>query len=273
VNFSIHGYFKRLRSAFVGIVVISFLPALFFGVNPMLDLKVWEYSINGIKYQLFPDIFDKYQYSMTLFFGALIVSLFFALLLTFLTTLLPKFLQRIVTGFLTLLESIPDLFIVISLQLGIIYVYKKTGWLITNISALYDNPIYLLPILTLSILPTIQLFKISLLLMKEEQDKPYITVARSMGLSRFYITLKHVFRNILTSLFQYSKTIFVFMLSNLFVVEYVFNLNGLIKAMIYTQGVAFIVIALLIAIPFSFLFELAENYSFSENKQREEDAA
>jgi ABC-type dipeptide/oligopeptide/nickel transport system permease component len=266
-------YLKRLKSVLVGILIISVLPPLLFGINSMTTQNAWEFSINHISFKLFPDVFEKYQYSMTIFFASLLIGLIFALVLTFLTTLLPKFLQRIIFGILTLLESLPDLFIVVALQVCVIMIYQKTGTLVANVSMFYDNPIYLLPILTLSILPTIQLFKVTLLLMKEEQHKPYVTVARAMGLGRLYITLKHVFRNIITSLFQYYKSIFVFMLSNLFIVEFVFNLNGVMMTMLYTQGVAFIVTALLIAIPFSLIFEFAENYNISVHKEQREDAA
>lgn len=273
MNFSLKSYLKRLRSIILGILIIGILPALLFGTNTQVEQNVWEYSIRNLKYPLFPDVFEKYQYSMTIFFGALLTGLAAALILTFFTTLLPRFLQRIVYGLLTFLESLPDLFIVVVLQFTVIYIYQSTGILVANISNVYNNPIYLLPILTLAILPTIQLFKIALLLMKDEQHKPYVTVARAMGLSRFYITIVHVFRNILTSLVQYYKTIFVFMLSNLFIVEYVFNLNGIMNILLNTKGVAFMVTALMIAIPFSLLFEIAESNTIKVNKQEEEEAA
>lgn len=273
MTFSFSSYLKRLRAIIIGILIISILPALLFGTNTQLEQNVWEYSVNRIKYPLFPDVFNKYQYSMIIFFCALFTGLIAALILTFFTTLLPRILQRVVYGILTFLESLPDLFIVVVLQFSIIYIYKSTGVLVSNISNVYNNPIYLLPILTLSILPTIQLFKITLLLMKDEQHKPYVTVARSMGLSRIYITIKHVFRNILTSLVQYYKTIFVFMLSNLFIVEYVFNLNGIMNVLLNTKGIAFMVTALMIAIPFSILFEIAESNTIKLTKQEEEDAA
>jgi ABC-type dipeptide/oligopeptide/nickel transport system permease component len=210
---------------------------------------------------------------MTIFFASLFIGLIIAMILTFVTTLLPKFLQRMIFGFLTLFESLPDLFIAVALQVSVIYIFKRTGWLVADVTMFFNKPIYLLPIITLSILPTIQLFKMTLLLMKEEQDKPYVTVAKAMGLGRLYITLKHVFRNIITSLFQYYKSIFVFMLSNLFIVEYVFNLNGFMIAFLYSRGVAFVVTALILALPFSLIFELVENYAGSANKQEREEAA
>ncbi|MBH0158093.1 MULTISPECIES: ABC transporter permease subunit [Fictibacillus] len=272
MNFSFTSYLKRLRSILIGVLIISFLPSIFFGIAPLQSMKLWEYTIENRKYSLFPDIFDKFFYSMTIFFTALLLGLLVALLLTFLATLLPRPLKRAVYGFLTLLESLPDLFIVIALQVSAVYIFKKTGLLIANVSGVYDNRIYFFPILTLSVLPTIQLFKITFLLMKEEQNKPYITVARAMGLGNLYITLNHVFRNIMTSLFQYSKTIFVFMLSNLFILEYVFNLNGIMTIMLNTQGVSFIITVLFIAIPFSFLFEVMESYRGGLNVQKEDAA-
>lgn len=273
--FSFHSYLRRLRSTILGILIISILPALIFGINTQLHQQVYVYSLRGLTVtkDMFPEIYDQFFYSMKIFFAALLVGLLVALILTFITTMLPRFIQRIIYGFLTALESLPDLFIVVILQVFIVYLYKKTGIVIYFYND-YNNPIYLLPIIVLSIVPTIQLFKITLLLMREEQHRPYVTVARAMGLSRFYITLKHVFRNILTSLFQYSKTIFVFMLSNLFIVEYVYNLNGIMYLLMNTKGAAFLVTALFIAIPFSVLFEMADNYNAAvNNKQMEENAA
>ncbi|WNB91793.1 ABC transporter permease subunit [Bacillus sp. NEB1478] len=273
MNFSLKRYFNRVRSIVFGILIISILPPLLIGFNSMQTFKAWAFSINGIERDLFPDIFDKYKYSMTIFFASLLIGLIIALILTFLTTLLPKILQQMIFGFLTLLESLPDLFIAVSLQFIIIYIFKRTGWLVADVTMFFNKPIYLLPIITLSILPTIQLFKMTLLLMKEEQQKSYVTVARAMGLGRLYITLKHVFRNIITSLFQYYKSIFVFMLSNLLIVEYVFNLNGFMITMLYSRGVAFVVTALILALPFSLVFELVENYAGSRSKQEKEEAA
>ncbi|MDM5318166.1 ABC transporter permease subunit [Fictibacillus sp. b24] len=272
--FSVHSYLRRLRSTVLGILIISILPALIFGINTQLHQEVYVYSMKGLTVtrDMFPEIYDQFFYSMKIFFAALLLGLFAALVLTFITTMLPRFLQRIVYGSLTILESLPDLFIVAALQVFIVYLYKKTGIVIYFYND-YNNPIYLLPIIVLSIVPAIQLFKITLLLMKEEQYRPYVTVARAMGLSRFYITLKHIFRNILRSLLQYSKTIFVFMLSNLFIVEYVYNLNGIMYLLMNTKGAAFLITALFIAIPFSVLFEFADNYNASVNKTQKKEIA
>ncbi|MBD7962747.1 ABC transporter permease subunit [Fictibacillus norfolkensis] len=266
-------YGKRLRSIIIGVIIISFFPTLFFGVEQQKSMKPWEYMLGGRAYSLFPDIFEKFLYSMTILLAALLFGLFLALTITFISTLLPRSLQKIIYGFYTMLEALPDLFIIIVLQVSVVAIYKKTGLLIGNVSNVYESKIYFFPILTLSILPAIQLFKITYLLLNEEMNKPYVNVARSLGHSNVYITINHVFRNVLASLFHYSRTIFVFMLSNLFILEYVFNLHGIMTIMLNTKGVAFIITVLFVAIPFSFLFEWIERYTQRLNVHREEEAA
>ncbi|MCF6138627.1 ABC transporter permease subunit [Pseudalkalibacillus berkeleyi] len=268
---SIGNYFRKLKSIVFGVVVISFLPSLLYGFDQTINLRT--YSLNGKSYNIFPDIFDKYFYSMTIFFGAILVGLFLAVLFTFITSLLPYYFKRFVYGLLTLFESLPDLFIVISLQLLIVYIFQKTGWLISNVTVVYDDKIYLIPILALSALPTIQLFKMTFLLLNEERNKPYVAVARSMGLGEYFILIRHVFRNVLFNLFLYFKTIFVFMLSNLFILEYVFNIHGLMRIMLSPNTFVFLISTVLITIPFLFLFEATQSFISKSIGDQEVDAA
>ena len=76
---------------------------------------------------------------------------------------------------------------------------------------------YLLPILTLSILPIIYLYKICLLNYNDELHKDYINVAVAKGLKPFYILFKHILINALFSIFYNAKSIFLFMISNMIV--------------------------------------------------------
>ncbi len=268
---SFQTYFKKLKTIFLGVVFISFLPSLLYGFDQTINLR--SYTLNGKTYDLFPSIFDKYLYSMTILLGALLVGLFVAIVLTFLTSLLPNLLKRFVYGLITLFESLPDLLIVISLQLIIVYIFQKTGWLISNVTVVYDDKVYLLPILALSALPTIQLFKITFLLLNEERVKPYVTVVKAMGIGDYYILIRHVFRNVLFNLFLYFKTIFVFMLSNLFILEYVFNIHGLMMIMLSPNTFVFLISTMLITIPFLFLFEVVQSFLHKSTSSKEVEAA
>lgn len=265
------GYLRKLKSVSIGIIIISLLPSLISGLDQTFNLR--NYQMNGKTYDIFPGIFEKYFYSMTIVLGALVIGLFFAILFTFGATLLPRFLKRLVYGILTVFESVPDLLIVLSLQMFIIYIYQKTGWLISNVTVVYDDKIYLVPILVLSVLPTIQLFKITFLLLEEEKYKPYVNVAKSMGLGDYYILIRHVFRNVLFNLFLYFKTIFVFLLSNLFIVEYIFNIHGLMRIMLSPNTFVFLISTILIAVPFLYVFELAQWMIHKSTGEREKEAA
>ncbi|ANU12174.1 peptide ABC transporter permease [Planococcus antarcticus DSM 14505] len=55
----------------------------------------------------------------------------------------------------------------------------------------------------------------------------YVELARSLGFSKVYIILVHLFRNAIVSVFFQSKKTMWFMLSNLFVLELMFNLPGI----------------------------------------------
>ncbi|WP_330962190.1 ABC transporter permease subunit [Planococcus antarcticus] len=84
-----------------------------------------------------------------------------------------------------------------------------------------------MPILCLMILPMIQLYRLCMLTFQEEERQMYVELARSLGFSKVYIILVHLFRNAIVSVFFQSKKTMWFMLSNLFVLELMFNLSGI----------------------------------------------
>nr|WP_269147304.1 ABC transporter permease subunit [Planococcus antarcticus] len=77
------------------------------------------------------------------------------------------------------------------------------------------------------ILPMIQLYRLCMLTFQEEERQMYVELARSLGFSKVYIILVHLFRNAIVSVFFQSKKTMWFMLSNLFVLELMFNLSGI----------------------------------------------
>jgi peptide/nickel transport system permease protein len=147
--------------------------------------------------------------------------------MSILTVMLPHRLRRGVKFIFFTLESIPDLFIIALSQLFVIFILQKTGFLIADIAAIDQEQIYMLPIFCLSILPTIQLYRISMIILEDEMGKDYVLLARSIGLRKFPIILLYVLRNAMISLFFQSKKTIWFMLSNLFVLEYLFNMQGI----------------------------------------------
>ncbi|MFC0272392.1 ABC transporter permease subunit [Metabacillus herbersteinensis] len=134
------------------------------------------------------------------------------------TMLLPqKFRERIKFA-IFLLESLPDILVIILLQLLIIMIYKKTDILLMKVVAVGDERAYLLPIICLALLPTIQLYRLCLHLFEEEFTKDYVLLTRAKGLKHSFILVVHILRNTVISMFLDSKKTIWYMLSALVVV-------------------------------------------------------
>jgi peptide/nickel transport system permease protein len=221
----------------------------------------WIFRIRGglKEYPLFPMLWDRYFYTMSVFAISLGIALLVAYLLMIFLHILPIKIKKLFISLFTIIESLPDVFIIISLQVFIILYYKKTGVLLAQI-AVFQEDIYLLPVMCLSIIPLFLLLKTMLFFIKEEQSKMYVDLAKVKGLSDFRILLIHTFRNVLYSLFYRSKLIFSFMLSNLFIIEVLFNMNGAMQFLIPARGAEFIITAILLFIPFFVFFSATEKF-------------
>ncbi|UYZ21546.1 hypothetical protein [Mesobacillus jeotgali] len=93
----------------------------------------------------------------------------------------------------------------------------------------------------------------------EELDKQYILLAKAKGLSYFYMLNVHVVRNISQDLKGHFKTIVWMMLSTLFMVEYIFNLNGLMLFNIkYVSVELFVFSCILFFTPFFLIYRLID---------------
>ncbi|MGI2327793.1 ABC transporter permease subunit [Planococcus sp. YIM B11945] len=231
----------------VGILLVSGLPTLLTGMLagefpiaeyfrtlgmvlrdlwPLQDLSVYNYRIQQ-EMPVFPKILEYISYSLQILFLALAAAVFFAIVFTVGTMLLGEKLRDRVKMALYFLESLPDLLIIMLMQLAVIFFFKQTGILVSKIAVLGDDRIYWLPVFCLALLPTIQLYRLCMLTFQEEERKMYVELARSLGFSRVFIVLVHMFRNAIISVFFQSKKTMWFMLSNLFVLELMFNLPGI----------------------------------------------
>lgn len=180
----------------------------------------------GNTYSMFPTFWAYYNYSLIIFLGSLLLAVMIAFILTFMTIRLPRKLSAYLLKVLSLLESIPDIFIIIIIQFTVIVTFKRTGILLAPVAG-GNDPVYILPIVTLSILPTIFIFKLLLLFVEDELTKPYVELAESKGLGKVYIFSMHIIRNFSSSLMNHMKSFILILLSNLIVFERLFNIYGL----------------------------------------------
>lgn len=230
----------------LGIICISAIPSLFSNgihigfhqywetlskiINSLVHAKDMVYpKQNGMRvfeYNVFPDYWSFYVYSLTIFSSAFGASLFIGLLLTFVTVLQSPKKIKIIVSVLSFLESIPDLLIITIFDFLVIFIFNKTGILLFNIAGAFERS-YFVPILTLAVLPGILFFRIFLLAVLDEEIELYVELAKSKGLKKSRIILVHIYRNALITLCTHLKSIFFVLLSNLVIVEYVFNITGI----------------------------------------------
>ncbi|MET3729325.1 peptide/nickel transport system permease protein [Fictibacillus halophilus] len=256
----------------VGIIALGAAPALFNGlslnithyyltfgnlVQKLLEPSSLTYSYYKVVRPLFPEILIRYKESLFIFSSSFIVSLLLAIVIVYsLTRINPRVVNRI-KQCIVYLEALPDILIIMTLQLSVVWLFKKTGILIVEVAAAGDQKIRALPIICLSIPTTIMFTKILLLRIEEEYEKPYVSLANSKGLSHFTVFFKHVLRNVLLRFFFFTKTNIWLMLSNLYIIEYFFNSIGLfIFVKDYNSIETFTVALLLIYVPIFIYFKV-----------------
>lgn len=268
----------RLTLKFVlsvaGIILIGAFPDLFSGVQ--LDFSGYflsleslfssiihpnglDYIISGVKRPLFPKILEPWSYSIILLFSAFFIAFAVSLATTYFTMLLSEKTRDKIKFVLFSLESVPDVLIIEIFTLIVIGLYKETGFLFLNIATYGAAKAYTLPIIVLAVLPTILLYRTMILGFEEETNQPYVDLARSKGLGIHHLLVSHIFRNALIHIFQHSKFTIWFMLSNLLVVEYIFNIHGLLYFMFMQNSAEVFTIGLfLLFLPIFVLFSIGQ---------------
>lgn len=182
---------------------------------------------NGMAYSIFLQFWDHYFYSLIIFISALLLSLGLGIGMAYLTVRLTEKRRQIVSKTISLLEALPDLFIIIVIQYGVLFYFKQTGTLLFPVAGTGQNKSYFLPILALALIPTLMVYKVILFLVQDELEKTYVNLAKSKGFSQTYVFFHHILRNITPSIFSHSKSIVLLLLSSMVIFERIFNINGI----------------------------------------------
>lgn len=265
----------KIASSFLAILILSGIPYLFDGLKPnfpayfkkILDLCVQLTNVsemtymtgNNISRPLIPAILLPLSNSYILLFGALLITIALSFLFAVAIIQLNKKRIALFKEMFIYIQAIPDIFYIISFQIIILTIYKKTDIMVFNFVSYGDVQARFLPTLALAIVPTMLLTRLMINLFIEETFKNYVEFAQSKGLHFLYILLHHIFPNVIFSLFHYSKTIILFLLTNLFVVEYLFNVNGVMFFLLkYHYPEVFLMSLITLYFPLLILFQLYE---------------
>lgn len=208
------------------------------------------YTITQTERPLFPIILLALWSSMRILFLAIAISLGSSLILLIIYTVSGRIVKNGIKSVGAVLESVPDIFVIATLQLFIIWLFKKTGILLGDVASLDPNEIIFLPAVTLSVLPTFFFLVLMISFVKEEEDLPYVELARSKGLTKYRILFIHMIRNILVSLTYHGKQIVWMMLSNLLILEYLYNVFGVTSFLFtYNTPAIFAITSILLFLP------------------------
>ncbi|MCC2380193.1 ABC transporter permease subunit [Bacillus wiedmannii] len=268
----------QLVAAILCIICLGALPRLFKGLQMDL-IGFWNTIVflgekllqpGEITYgfrdsrKLFPQIWIHYIETMIVFLSAFLLSLFIAYVLVVWVLQRSHMKQKMWNGIFLTLESIPDILLILLSQLLVVILFQKTGFMPVKLAGLGEERIRLLPIICLTIPTTLLFIKLLLLRFKEELEKEYSLFAKSKGLSLRHILTHHISRNVLLTTIYYAKTNILFMLSNLYIIEWIFNTYGMFvfvkensKLEIFTVSLVILYVPLFIL--FRILHTLLEN--------------
>ncbi|WLR55600.1 ABC transporter permease subunit [Mesobacillus subterraneus] len=253
-------------------ITIGSLPVLLRGLT--FDTEgyfhnIWElafkiFTLSNLtydgKHEMLPAVMGRFFYSMKTLGMAMFVATAMAFLLSYLVVLFFEKKKDYILSFIEIIRSIPDVLWMFLLQAAVIWVFKTFGVKFVQTTSLgSDNQAVLLPLISLSLPISLFLTQIIVLKIFEELDKQYILLAKAKGLSFFYMLNVHVVRNISEDLKGHFKTIVWMMLSTLVMVEYIFNLNGLMLFNIkYVSVELFVFSCILFFTPFFLIYRLID---------------
>lgn len=257
-----------LLSAFVGLFtnglplnLTSYIDIVLLIIKSLIFPQLIEFTgPTGFEYSIFTNFWDFYLYSAYIFLAALFFSMMIGIVVAYLTTLLPKKINLFTIKMASLLESLPDLFIIIVIQFSVLFYFKQTGIQLFSTIATAQNRSYLLPVVALTLIPALMIYKVVLFLVNEEMEKSYIQLAKGIGFDKTQLFFTYVLRNITPSIVLQSKSVIIILLSSMVIFEKLFNINGIFTFIIsYPEPeiIAFslIMIYLPIFIVYTFLIE------------------
>lgn len=132
--------------------------------------------------------------------------------------------------------SVPDLFLIITLQLLIMEGFE--AGLLPHIVVYGSDQlsVIILDIIFLAIYPMFYIANVTFFSIRDEQGMDYIRTAFSKGTSSLKVLYRHVLKNSFIKILSHTNTITLYTLSNLFIVEYLTNYRG--AAYFFFQTVA-----------------------------------
>ena len=194
-------------------------------IRGMLDLSAFE---NDSLREIIKVIYHASKLSILLVFSALLLSTTIGIFRGMVEAYRSK---KSKLGSLATLVffSIPEVLIV----LVVLYLYTIFIKAFPNIKDVLPLNDFILPLLTLSIIPTIYVSRMTLIAIEEEMSKDYIKNEKAKGFSRKKIIFVELLPAVVFKIVDVMPTIVTMLFSNMIIVEYLFNYQGILYYLIY----------------------------------------
>lgn len=167
-------------------------------------------------------ISDSFQVSLKIGIMAIIVAIFFGLLLGGIAAAFQnKWPDRLIIVLTSVFVSVPS-FVIASILMLVFCL--KLGW-VSVWSA--DNPSYILPVISLAIFPMANIIRYTKTSMLDTLNQNYIRTAREKGVPEWKVIFKHGFRNAAIPLITYIGPMVAGILTGSVVIETVFTIGGI----------------------------------------------
>jgi oligopeptide transport system permease protein len=164
--------------------------------------------------------------SLKLIIPAILIGFFFGIVKGVFDFLVKGKRVGIGSGTTWMMLSIPDLFFMIFLQLFLMFLYQIGLFPHVDLYGHEKIDNQIVGIIFLSIYPLFFIANITYTSLVEEEKMDYINTAKSKGVQYFKIVNLHMLKNALQKIIVNSNTLTLYVLSNLFIVEYLSNYRG-----------------------------------------------
>ncbi|MED3563160.1 ABC transporter permease subunit [Bacillus xiapuensis] len=172
------------------------------------------------------EVGESYRYTMTILVICLLIILVFSIVFSTLVILSPEKISNKIKKLIHFFEAVPDLLIIFLFQILVITLYKTYGLKIFQLYDSFGVKPYFIPVVTISFLPLFLLTQFVIKILEEEQTQLYALFGTAKGLGQFRILVVHILRNVFPLLILQLRNSTWLILSNIYLVEYMFNIGG-----------------------------------------------
>lgn len=140
-------------------------------------------------------------------------------------------------------QGLPDFLLIFVLQWASVVLFRHLGWRPFPVAWAADQPVRstVFPLVCLALIPWAYVARLTAIALGQVWEEDYIRTARAKGLAEQAVIYRHAFRNALLLILEGLPNLFVIMVSNLLIVEYLFAFPGLtilLKDAIYPRYAA-----------------------------------